>query len=114
MQMAAVAALNNSEEWHRRMNIDLYRNRRRLAEKILTTLGCTFDPAQVGMFLWGKIPDKYADSGELADKVLYDANVFIVPGFIFGDKGKRYVRLSLCANDETLGKALERVKGVTL
>ena len=110
MQVAAVAALNNSEGWHKKMNIDLYKNRRQLAEEILNTLGCTFDNKQVGMFLWGKIPARYKDSGELADKVLYESKVFITPGFIFGDKGNRYIRLSLCANDKMLSEALERVK----
>lgn len=113
MQMAAIAALNNSEEWHRAMNIDLYSDRRHLAEQIMAVLGCTFDPKQVGMFLWGKIPDNYKDSGELADKVLYDGKVFITPGFIFGEKGRRYIRISLCANEKTLGEALERVKTIS-
>ncbi len=112
MQVAAIAALNNTEEWHKEMNIELYKNRRHLAEEILKTLGCTFDEKQVGMFLWGKIPANYKDSGELADKVLYDAKVFITPGFIFGDKGNRYVRLSLCANEKMLGEALERIKQI--
>ena len=94
------------------MNINLYRNRRNLAEEIMKAMDCTFDEKQVGMFLWGKIPAKYKDSGELADKVLYEAKVFITPGFIFGDKGNRYVRLSLCANDKMLGEALERIKGM--
>ena len=114
MQVAAVAALNNSEEWHTKMNIELYSNRRQLAEEILKTLGCTFDSKQVGMFLWGKIPSNYKDSGELADKVLYESKVFITPGFIFGNKGNRYVRLSLCANDKMLGDALERIKQLPL
>ncbi len=112
MQMAAIAALNNSEEWHNEMNINLYKNRRHLAEEIMKSLGCTFDPHQVGMFLWGKIPDQYKDSAELADKVLYDARVFMTPGFIFGNKGQRYVRLSLCANEKMLGEALERIKAM--
>ena len=110
MQVAAIAALNNSDEWHRKMNIELYQNRRHLAEEILKALDCEFDTKQVGMFLWGKIPSNYKDSGELADKVLYESKVFITPGFIFGDKGNRYVRLSLCANEKMLGDALERVK----
>ncbi|MDD5185570.1 MAG: aminotransferase class I/II-fold pyridoxal phosphate-dependent enzyme [Paludibacter sp.] len=110
MQVAAIAALNNSAEWHREMNIELYKNRRNLAEEILKSLGCTFDKNQVGMFLWGKIPSNYADSGVLADKVLYESKVFITPGFIFGDKGNRYIRLSLCANEKMLGEALERVR----
>lgn len=112
MQMAAIAALNNSEEWHNEMNINLYKNRRHLAEEIMKSLGCTFDPHQVGMFLWGKIPAHYNDSAELADKVLYDARVFITPGFIFGNKGQRYVRLSLCANEKMLGEALERINAM--
>jgi len=112
MQVAAIAALNNTEEWHKEMNIDLYKNRRHLAEEILKTLGCTFDEKQVGMFLWGKIPANYKDSGELADKALYNANVFITPGFIFGDKGNRYVRLSLCANEKMLAEALERINAM--
>ncbi len=114
MQMAAIAALNNSEAWHRKMNIELYRNRRYLAEKIMKTLGCTFDETQVGLFLWGKIPAKYTDSAELADKVLYDAKVFITPGFIFGDNGNRYIRISLCANDKMLAEALDRIEKITL
>lgn len=113
MQLAAVKALQNSDEWHQQMNIELYAKRRSLAEKIMQTLECTFDPSQVGMFLWGKIPEKYSDSGELADKVLYGANVFITPGFIFGSKGNRYIRLSLCENEKMLEEALERVKKLT-
>ena len=104
MQVAAIAALNNSEEWHREMNVNLYKTRRHLAEEIMNTLGCTFDKSQVGMFLWGKISDKYKNSGELADKVLYESKVFITPGFIFGDKGDHYVRISLCANEKCLQK----------
>ena len=112
MQVAAIAALNNSDEWHKAMNIELYQNRRNRAEEILETLNCTFDKSLVGMFLWGKIPENYTNSGELADKVLYESKVFITPGFIFGDKGNRYVRISLCANEKVLGEALERIKAI--
>ncbi len=111
LQMAAVVALNNSAEWHKEYNYNLYARRRVIAEKIMNALHCTFDPAQVGLFLWGRIPDHYADSGELADKVLYESNVFITPGFIFGSAGKRFVRISLCASEERLAEALERIAG---
>ncbi|MDR0871970.1 MAG: aminotransferase class I/II-fold pyridoxal phosphate-dependent enzyme [Prevotellaceae bacterium] len=109
MQKAAVAALNNTDEWHRQNNIETYAHRRALAENILTALGCTFDKKQTGMFLWGKIPDHYKDAGELADKVLYEARVFVVPGFVFGSNGERYVRVSLCAKENMLEEALKRV-----
>ncbi len=110
IQMAAAKALNNSHEWHQQNNISLYARRRLLAEQIMTELGCTFAPSQVGMFLWGRIPDNCVSSKQLADDVLYKARVFLTPGFIFGSKGERYIRISLCCNEEMLQEALRRVK----
>lgn len=113
IQLAAIAALNNSDEWHKENNIRLYANRRQYAEAIMKELGCTFDKKQSGMFLWGKIPAEYKSSEELADKILYEANVFLTPGFIFGNKGEGYIRISLCCNEDLLKEALERIKKVT-
>lgn len=109
MQVAATEALKAPQEWYDGMNAT-YRHRRHLAGEIMHALGCRFDESQVGMFLWGKIPDDVAGSETLADKVLYEANVFITPGFIFGSNGNRYVRLSLCCKEKTLEEALNRIK----
>ena len=78
----------------------------------MKTLGCTFDTEQVGMFLWGRIPDTYADVEDLTEKVLHEARVFITPGFIFGSNGKRYIRISLCAKEDKLAEALQRIKDI--
>jgi aspartate/methionine/tyrosine aminotransferase len=110
LQLAAAEAYHNSEEWHHEANYTIYRERRDLAEKIMKTLGCTFDTNQVGMFLWGRIPDHYNNVEELTERVLHQARVFITPGFIFGSNGARYVRISLCAKKEKLAEALKRIK----
>lgn len=111
LQLAAAEAYNtNTAEWHREANINTYRRRRDIAEQIMTTLSCTYDPSQVGMFLWGRIPDSYADAEELTERVLHKARVFITPGFIFGSNGKRYIRISLCAKDEKIKEALQRIQ----
>jgi aspartate/methionine/tyrosine aminotransferase len=110
MQLATIAALNNSDEWHRKNNTELYASRRKYAAAIMDELGCISDENQVGMFLWGKIPAKCKSSEELADKILYDAGVFLTPGFIFGSKGERYIRISLCCNEDMLKEALERIR----
>ena len=110
LQLAAAEAYHNSEEWHHEANYTVYRERRDLAEEIMKTLGCTYDPNQVGMFLWGLIPDHYADVEELTERVLHEARVFITPGFIFGSGGARYIRISLCAKKEKLAEALGRMK----
>ena len=110
IQLAAAKAYSNSPEWHRQANITTYRRRRAIAEAIMTQLGCSFDPAQVGMFLWGRIPDSYANAEELTERVLNKAHVFITPGFIFGSAGERYVRISLCAKEEKLNEAYIRIK----
>lgn len=112
MQLAAAEAYRNDAAWHRENNIETYRRRREKAEQIMTALGCEYDRRQVGMFLWGRIPDKYEDVEQLTERVLHEAKVFITPGFIFGSNGKRYVRISLCAKDDKIGEALERVKAV--
>ena len=112
LQLAAAQAYQNSDDWHQQANITTYARRRRLAEEIMTTLGCTFDPTQVGMFLWGRIPDHYADVEQLTERVLHDAHVFITPGFIFGSNGQRYIRISLCAKEEQFRQALERIKSI--
>lgn len=112
LQLAAAQAYENTEEWHTQANIETYATRRKIAEAIMTTLGCTFDPTQQGMFLWGRIPDHIPDVENLTEKVLHEARVFITPGFIFGSNGKRYIRISLCAKDEKMITALKRIKEV--
>lgn len=110
IQLAAAEAMNtNTDEWHQHYNIAVYRSRRVIAEEIMSLLGCTYDKAQVGMFLWGKIPEKYVDAEQLTECVLHEAHVFIAPGFIFGSNGRRYVRLSLCAKDEQMKEAYDRI-----
>ena len=111
MQYAAVEALSAPKEWYDNMN-QVYRSRRNLAGQIMRTLGCEYDEKQVGMFLWGKIPAGAEGSEAIADRVLYEANVFLTPGFIFGNLGERYIRISLCCKNETLEEALKRIKKI--
>ena len=113
LQLAAAEALTNStEEWHREMNVNTYARRRVIAEEIMTTLGCSFDTTQTGMFLWGRIPEEIADVEDLTERVLHEARVFITPGFIFGSNGKRYIRISLCAKEEKMQEALKRIREI--
>ena len=113
IQLAAAEALrNNDEAWHREYNIETYARRRQWAEQIMDVLGCTYDTNQVGMFLWGRIPEKYADVEDLTERVLHEARVFITPGFIFGSNGARYIRISLCAKEEKIQQALDRIKAL--
>ena len=110
LQLAAAEAYRNTPEWHRQANITTYASRRRYAEQIMQALGCAYDPKQVGMFLWGRIPDSYANAEKLTERVLHEARVFITPGFIFGSNGERYIRISLCAKEEKLEAALRRIE----
>ena len=110
LQMAAAEAFHNSDEWHADYNRTLYAKRRSVAEEIMDVLECHYDPSQVGMFLWGRIPERYDNVETLTEKVLHEARVFITPGFIFGSRGERYIRISLCATEEKLRSALERIK----
>ncbi len=108
LQMAAVQALSQGPEWFGQLNEE-YRRRRLLAGKIFDLIGAEYDRNSSGMFLWGKVSGKGAD---VSDKLLYEAGVFITPGFIFGKNGEQYVRISLCARPEVLKKAADRISAV--
>lgn len=109
LMLAASKALECDKEWYDDVN-KTYASRRLIAEDIMRALGCHFDPAQRGLFLWGRIPDQYEGSEQLADRILYEAGVFLTPGFIFGSNGNRYIRISLCATNEKMLEALQRIK----
>jgi aspartate/methionine/tyrosine aminotransferase len=111
VQMAAAEALGNPESWYESLN-SVYSKRRKIAEKIMTTLSCEYNPGQVGLFLWGRLPERIKSCETFTDDLLLRAHLFITPGFIFGMRGERYIRISLCCKEEILKKALERVIGL--
>jgi LL-diaminopimelate aminotransferase len=109
LQEAAVAALGNSSAWHNERNA-VYQGRLEASEAFLSAVGCTWDKKQEGMFLWGKLPDSIESAEKLVNDLLVQKHVFIAPGFIFGPKGQRYIRLSLCMPKERIWEAVERLK----
>lgn len=120
LQMAAVKALSSGPEWFEGVNAE-YRRRRVVAEEIFRTIGARFDPSAAGLFLWGRIstdnpllgdanPELKCLAERISDRLLYEAGVFITPGLIFGRNGEEYVRISLCAPEQTLSEALDRIK----
>lgn len=114
LQAAAVEALNNPESWYEEVN-SVYSYRRKIVEEIMTLLGCTYDKKQTGLFVWGRIPDNIPDCETFIEDILQNSHVFITPGLIFGENGRRYIRISLCATEKRLIEARERLmKNISL
>ncbi|HWR75518.1 MAG TPA: aminotransferase class I/II-fold pyridoxal phosphate-dependent enzyme, partial [Bacteroidales bacterium] len=112
VQKAAAEALNNPPEWYEQVNL-VYEKRRTKVEEIMDILGCRYDKNQVGLFVWGRIPESVASCEDYVEGILNEAGVFITPGFIFGSKGERYIRISLCASDDLLEEAKKRISSYT-
>ena len=110
LQIAAVEALSQGPEWFASLNEE-YSRRRVAAGRIFDALGVRYNPDSQGLFLWGRVPSG-VDPVALSDKLLHEAGVFITPGFVFGKNGENYLRISLCANVEVFGRALEKIKSV--
>lgn len=108
-QLAAAKALQLGADWYASVN-DVYRRRRKLVFELLDELNASYNPEQVGMFVWAKIPEQYKDGFEMSDAILYGANVFITPGGIFGSAGNGFIRVSLCSPEEKLKEAMERIR----
>lgn len=108
MMRGAIAALSESDGWKNHINA-LYGQRRQIAEQLLHTLGCPFSQSQAGLFLWAHIPEQWQSAEQFSDALLEATDVFVTPGFIFGNNGKRFIRLSLCLPAERLREAAERI-----
>lgn len=113
IQRAAIAALAMDKTWFTYLN-DIYRKRKHIASRILEAAGCKIASEGAGMFVWASIPDQYNHAEELSEIILHHGKVFITPGHIFGNKGNRYLRISLCSDESTLEVALARVNSLQL
>lgn len=109
LQLAAAKALELDQSWYDSVNA-VYRKRREKVFELLNLLECSFDKNQAGLFVWAEIPAEYKDGYQLSDRILNDSNVFITPGGIFGSAGEKYIRVSLCATEERLNDAINRIK----
>jgi LL-diaminopimelate aminotransferase len=109
LQHAAVEALKSGAAWFTSLN-QVYTERRKAANRILDILKCTYAEKQSGLFVWAKVPDSIPDVEKWIDELLYGTKVFITPGFIFGENGKRFIRISLCCPVETILEAAERIQ----
>ncbi len=109
LQHAAAEALKNDKDWFTSLN-KMYAERKAVAMQILNLLECRYSTNQSGLFVWAKTSDKIRDVEKWIDEILYGTKVFITPGFIFGDAGKRYIRISLCCTVEMLEQALQRIQ----
>jgi LL-diaminopimelate aminotransferase len=109
LQHAAVEALKNGSDWFNALN-KVYSDRKEVATRLLDVLDCSYASKQSGLFVWAKAPDSIADVEKWIDEILYGTKVFITPGFIFGEAGRRYIRVSLCCTVEMLNEALKRIE----
>ena len=108
VQLAATKALSLGDDWHEGIN-KVYKERREKVYELLDLLGCNYSKKQAGLFIWAKISETYKDGYALSDEILYNANVFITPGGIFGSAGSNYIRISLCGSIEKFEEAIRRI-----
>ena len=108
VQMGAVNALKLDQSWFNKIN-DIYLKRKKIVLEICDILNLSYDSKSVGMFVWAKI-NSNKSSKELTDYLLYEKNIFVAPGFIFGKNGEGYVRFSLCLDEQLIIKAKSRLK----
>ena len=107
IQKGAIEALNLSDDWFLEQN-KIYKERRDLVWQLADALNCTYDTKATGLFVWAKIPEGKT-SEAVTDSILYDTDIFITPGTIFGSQGEGYIRFSLCVTSEIINQAISRI-----
>lgn len=109
IQQGAIAALKVPDSWFTELN-STYKKRRKLIEELATLMNANFDPNSVGMFVWAKLNDPSLAAEKYIDQILYEKDIFITPGTIFGSQGEGYIRFSLCVNEDQIRTAINRMK----
>lgn len=107
IQKGAIAALQSGKEWFEHLD-EVYSSRRELMFQLADKLGCSYDRKAVGMFVWSKMPEGSKPAEVFVDEVLYNKDIFIAPGTIFGSNGEGYIRFSLCVTEEKIQEAIDR------
>ncbi len=107
LQVGAISALNQSNDWLLSLN-NIYTLRRKLVWKLADKLGCSYSKNSSGLFVWAKI-NQNINSIDFINNLLEKHQIFVTPGSIFGSKGEGYIRLSLCSNEQEIIKAIERL-----
>ncbi len=106
IQKGAIEALHLSDDWFENQNKE-YEERRSLVFQLANKLECTYNKNSTGLFVWAKIPTGKT-SEEVTDAILYDKDIFITPGTVFGSQGEGYIRFSLCVSKEVINNAINR------
>ena len=107
IQKGAIEALQLSDDWFLQQN-KIYEERRVFIWQLADKLNATYDTDASGLFVWAKIPEG-ATSEEVTDKILYEHDIFITPGTVFGSQGEGYIRFSLCVTSTIIKEAIARL-----
>jgi LL-diaminopimelate aminotransferase len=108
LQRAAETALNLPDS-HLEQVQNRYRTRRDFLIQGLSELGWNIPKTEATMYLWVPCPVGMG-STDFALSVLQQTGVVVTPGNAFGQGGEGYVRVSLIADCDRLGEALDRLK----
>ena len=107
IQKGAIEALKLDKSWFEEQNI-IYKRRRDLVFKLAELLECSYDKNSVGLFVWAKLPLGITSAEKYVNQLLYEKDLFITPGTIFGTNGEGYIRFSLCVDEEKIKEVIKR------
>lgn len=113
LQMAAIEALDQKTDDYLQKLRDEYKDRSEFLVNLLKTeLDWEFSKPKASMYLWGKLPKKFANltSFEFCQKLISEIGVAMSPGSSFGGNGEGYVRLSLVQKKHKMAEAVNKMK----
>ncbi|MBX3375555.1 MAG: aminotransferase class I/II-fold pyridoxal phosphate-dependent enzyme [Phycisphaeraceae bacterium] len=87
----------------------LYRERRDAAVQGFREAGCEIESPGAGFFVWARTPGGM-DSMKFGARLLEEADVVVVPGAGFSDRGREYFRIALTVEAPRLREAAARMK----
>lgn len=108
MQLAAINALNSPDGFMEKRN-RIFQERREVLVEGLTKIGLKVYPPKATFYLWASVPEGYT-SQDFCFKALDQANVWMIPGSLYGKYGEGYLRIAFTHSVDRLKEAIRRLQ----
>jgi len=111
VQVAAVAALNGSDDCVKEMRA-IYKRRRDVMVESFAQAGWPIPAPRASMFAWAPAPERFRNIStlEFSKLLIEKADVAVAPGEGFGEHGEGFVRLALVENEQRIRQAARNLR----
>jgi LL-diaminopimelate aminotransferase len=88
----------------------MYRRRRDIFIEGFARLGWELTSPKAAMYIWDRVPRRYADAGQFAREFFVKTGVIVSPGSAFGNHCPDFMRISMVIDEKRIEHMFDKIK----